>query len=437
MAVFLLIVLVVLALALVAEAVRDPARIYQYPFTAAAVFLGFIAPPLFGLAHASYLPRWGLERYTFMCILCLAMCWVGDLCARWYSRPRVTTLLYDSRRWQAGAALLVLVGGLAYLRSRALFQAEFDMSTGLPTALSFFVSLLRYGFVMALIHFLYTGNRYSLGLSCLAGMYYLDRIVLFGRRLDAVEFVFVIAGAVWFAWKKRPPRVVVLSVAVVAALGVASAGAYRAVVVSTTGERDWARLKEVNVVEEFRQATAEGSSETLSGVYLMAAGAARKAFDFGLYHWNGLVSDYVPAQIVGAERKESLYAPAASLIETAQREYGFTPPTGTTLTGMVDGYGSFWYFGCLEFFLIGYAMQRLYRRAAVGSMMAQAIYVYVMTHALHAITHSTTWFVRPWVHMLFLWIPVMLYAAVAQAEPAPQVRATTEDAGLAGVKPCT
>ncbi len=435
MATLLLIVLVVPALAIVLGIIRDPGRIYQYPFAAAAVFLGFIVPPLFGLLRASYLPRWGIERYTFMCALCLIMCWLGDACARRYNRPRAGSVLYDSGRWLLGSALLILVGGLAYLKSRALFQAEFDMSTGLPTALSFFVCLLRYGFVMALMHFLYTGNRYSLYLSCLAGAYYLDRIVFFGRRLDTMEFAFVIAGAVWFARGRRLPRAVTLSAIVVAALGMASTGVYRAVVVSTTGERDWSRLKEVNVLDEFRKATADGSSETLSGVYLMAAGAMRKALDFGLYHWNCLVSDYVPAQVFGAARKESLYAPTVNLIEIAQKEYGFTPSPGTTLTGMVDCFGSFWYVGCLEFFVIGYVMQWLYLRAVGGSMMAQAIYVFMMTQALHAITHSTTWFVRPWVHMLFFWIPVMLYATAAQFVPAPEPQTSGMDARAQTVLP--
>lgn len=419
MATLLLIVLILLALVIMAEAIRNPARLYQYPFTAAAVFVGFIAPPLCGLVHASYLPRWSFERYTLICILCLAMCWLGDACARRYSRPRARSVRYDSRRWLLGSAVLVLLGGLAYLKSRALFKAEFDMSTGLPTALSFFVSLLRYGFVMALLHFLYTGNRYSLYIACVAAAYYLDRTIFFGRRLDAVEFGFVILGTVWFAWKKRLPRVAVPVGIVVATLCVASTGAYRAVVVSATGQRDWSSLRDVNIIEEFRKATAEGSSETLSGIYLTATSAACRAFDLGLYHWNCLVFDYVPAQIFGAARKGALYAPVVDLIEMAQKEYGFVPSTGTTLTGMVDCYNSFWYLGCLEFFLIGYGMQWLYLRAAGGSMMAQAIYVYMVTQALHAITHSTTWFVRPWVHMLFFWFPVMLYARMSRQAHAP------------------
>ncbi len=430
MAALLLVVLVALSLAVILGIIRDPARIYQYPFAAAAVFLGFIVPPLFGLLQASYLPRWGIDRYTFMCALCLAMCWLGDLCARRCGRPRARSVQYDSGRWLLGSALLVLVGGLAYLKSRALFRAEFDMSTGLPTALSFFVCLLRYGFVMALMHFLYTGNRYSLYLSCLAGAYYLDRIIFFGRRLDSAEFVLVIAGTIWLVRGRRLPRAVALSAIVVASLCVASTGAYRGIVVSTTGERDWSHLRQVDVLNEFRRATAEGSTETLSGIYLMAAGAAHKTFDCGLYHWNCLVSDYVPAQIFGAARKESLYARATNLMEIAEKEYGFTPSPGTTLTGMVDCFGSFWYLGCLEFFLIGYVMQWLYLRAVAGSMMAQAIYVFMMAQALHAITHNTSWFVRPWVHILFFWIPVMLYATVAQFVPAPESQARDPEAAV-------
>jgi len=328
MATLSLIVLVVLAMVLVVGTVRDSSRIYQYPFTAAAVFMVFIAPPLFGLLRTPDLPRWTLGRYALISVLSLAACWLGDACARWYSGPRVRVLLYDSRRWLLGSALLVLIGGLAYLRSRVLFPADFDASAELPASLSFLTPLLKYGFVMALIHFLYTGNRYSLCLSCLAGVYYLDRVALLGRRLDAFEFIFVVVGAIWFAWKKRPPRAVVLA-AVMVALCMASVGAYRAVVVSTTG---------------------------------------------------------------------------------------------TTLTSMMDRYNSFWYLGCLEFLVIGYVMQRLYLRAAAGSMMAQAIYVYMMTQVLYAITHSTPWLVRPCVHVLFLWVPVMLYAAVAQTRPASNPR---------------
>jgi len=411
MAVFLLIALTVLTFAIVVQAIIDPVRIYQYPFCAAVVIVGFIVPPLFGLLRASYLPPWSIERYLFTCILCLVMCWAGDACAKRYSRPRARLVVYDARRWLLGSTLLILVGGLTYLKSRILFQAEFNMGTGLPTALSFFTVLLRYGFIMAMIYLLSTRNKYALLLAGLSGLYYLDRIILFGRRQDAFEFLFVIIGAVWFVLGKRLPRIAIVAMIVVGAIAATSVGAYRSIVVSTSGERDWSRLRDVNVLEGFRSSVAEGSTETLAGVYLMAASAAENAFDFGAYHWNVLVFNYVPAQVFGADFKESLYIPAPDLIAMAERRYGFVPSSGTTVTGMVDCYASFWYAGCLKFFLIAYIMQWLYLHAIRGSLMAQSIYLFMMGMALHAVTHHTQFFFSPWLHLLFFWVPVMFIAA--------------------------
>jgi hypothetical protein len=181
-------------------------------------------------------------------------------------------------------------------------------------------------------------------------------------------------------------------------------------VVSRTGERDWSKLQELDLKGTFKKTTIEGSSETVAGIYLTAACASENAFNFGLNHWNGLVFNYVPAQIFGSEFKESLCLPIPNLFAIADRNYGYVKPTGSTVTGMVDCFASFSYFGCLEFFIIAYIMQRLYRRAIDGNIIAQSLYLFMMTNALHAITHGTTWFVSPWVHMLVFWIPLMFYA---------------------------
>jgi hypothetical protein len=404
-AILLYILLVLLVMALWAEGMRNVARMYQFPFGAAAVFGGFIVPPLLGLLRAGGLPLWAVERFLFMCLLCLLMCWLGDACARKPPPHGFAPRVYDGQRWLLAATLLVVAGGVAYLKNRFLFQMEFDISTGLIVAISFFVVLLRYGFIMSVLYFLHTGSRYALLLTGMAALYYLDRIVLFGRRLETIELLFVLTGSVWLVERKAAPRVIVMGGIVLMTLLLFSAGAYRGIAVSRTGERDWSRLRELNVIREFANVNYEGSSETLSGIYLMAATAADKAFDFGLVHWNLFVFNYVPAQLVGADAKESLYLALPEAAGIAERKYGFTPSNGTTVTGMVDCYSSFWYLGCLKFFVIAYVMQRLYRHALHGGVVAQAVYLFMMTNALHAITHRTQWFVSPWVHMLFCWAP--------------------------------
>ena len=410
MATTLYFIVILLVVAIIFRGMREPARMYQFPFWAAAVFVGFIVAPLLGLLRADYLPELALERYIFMCFLCLLMCWLGDFTAQRRGSRNIKSTEYDPTRWLAGAILLILVGGLAFIKSRSLFQNEFDMSTGITVAFNFFVTLLRYGFIMALIHLLRSRSRYALVLVLLAALFYLDRIVFLGRRRDAVEFAFVLAGSVWFVLHKSVPRPVIIGGILVGTLVLYSTGAYRSIAVSRSGERDWSRLRDINIVDTFKNVTTEGSSETVAGIYLTAACADDMAFDFGLNHWNGLVFNYVPAQVFGSEFKESFYLPVPNVSEIAFRNYGYIKPTGSTVTGMMDCYGSFWYFGCLNFFLIAYIMRRLYRRAIAGNIIAQSIYLFMMTNALHTITHSTTWFVSPWVHMLVFWIPLMFYA---------------------------
>jgi len=410
MAVLLYIVLILLVIGIAADGVRRADRMYQFPFGAMAVFGGFIVPPLFGLLRVHYFPDWAVERYIFMCILCLLMCWLGDSCARGRPRPESEVVVYDSLSWLVGATLLTLAGGVAYVRNRALFQMGFDMSTGVTVAMHFFVILLHYGFIMALVYFLSTKNPYGFVLMCLGSLQYLDRMVFFGARGDTIQFAFIVAGAVWFVLGKALPRVVVLTGIIAASLAIVSVGAYRSVAVTTTGQRDWSKLTEVDPVEEFQKAASEGSSETVSGIYLMAASATDHAFDFGLYHWNALVFNYVPAQVFGAAFKQSLFLPLPNLVEISQMEYGFVPPTGSTVTGMVDCFTSLGYLGCLKFFIIAYVMQRLYRHAIGGNIIAQSIYLYMMSMALESITHDTQWFLSPWVHMTFFWVPFMLYS---------------------------
>lgn len=410
MATILYLILILFCVAMIVGGLRVPARVYQFPFAAAAVFLGFIAPQLFGLLGADYLPKWALERYIFMCILSLLMCWLGDCAARRRSLGNIAPSEYDPRRWLVGATLLTLVGSLAYIKSRSLFQAGFDTSSGTIVAVNFFVALLRYGFIMASIHLLRNKSKYAFVLVLMATMFYLDRIVLLGRRQDTIEFAFVLAGSAWFVLHKALPRTVVVASFVLFTALFFSVGEYRSVVVSRSGERDWSKLQELDIKKSIEKVALQGGTETVAGVHFTAACADALAFDFGLSQWNGLIYSYVPAQVFGSEFKESLYLPVPNLVEIAYTRYGYVRPTGSTVTGVVGCYASFWYFGCLEFFVIAYIMHRLYRRAIDGSAIAQAIYLFMMTNAMHAITHSTIRFVSPWVHILVFWIPLLYYA---------------------------
>jgi hypothetical protein len=65
---------------------------------------------------------------------------------------------------------------------------------------------------------------------------------------------------------------------------------------------------------------------------------------------------FVPAQLVGAELKEAVIIPPLNSIHSKY----YSPGIGETSTGMADSFSSFWYFGCVKFFLVAFAMGRLF-----------------------------------------------------------------------------
>jgi len=410
MSIFLFICLVVLCLAIFFEGIVNHSRIYQFPFWASAVFLGFIAVSLLGFLRVHYLPDWGLERYIIMSILSMVAIWLGDDAARREQIATHTPIEYDDKRWLIGSAALIFIGLAAYLKNCALFQADFRMDTGTTVAVGFFVTLLRYGFIMAVIHFFKTKNYYSLALIAISGFYYFDRIVLAGRRQIMIELVFVVILSLWFVKRLLVPRTLVITGVILFATLNFSTGTYRSIVVSRTGERDLAELREVDWLAAASETLPEGGSEVTAGIYYMAGVANEMAFDYGGKHWNSLVFNYVPAQIVGTEIKESLYLTLPDISLLAEKYYGYTANFGSTVTGMVDCFGSFWYFGAMKFFVIAYVMQLLYRYSRNGNTLALVLYLFMMTMALHAITHSTGWFVSPWIHITIFWLPVIYWS---------------------------
>jgi hypothetical protein len=420
MTIFLLLCLLLLCLAILMEGLIQGVRINQFPFLAALVFLGFIVFPLFGLLNTKYLPAWSLERYLIMSILSVIAIYCGDYLARRKQVEVLKFIQYDRNKWLFASWLLVVIGSIAYLKYRSLFQSGSDVLTGGMVAVNFVVVLIRYGFVMVMLLFLWTKSRYALLLIILCGFYYFDRIVLSGRRQVMIEFVFVIMGSLWFTKGKLIPRPFIVSGFILFILLNYSMGIYRNIVVTRSDRPDWSKLKDVDWTAGARDAFSEGSPEITTGIYYMAGVSEEMAFDFGLSHWNTLVFNFVPAQIFGSEFKNSLCVPISDPSFLAEKYFSYTKSSGSTVTGMGDCYNSFWYFGVMKFFVIAYIMQMIFRHSCLGSIKAQVLYLYMMTMALHTITHGTGWFLSPWIHLLIFWFPLIYWAKLKKKTNVPR-----------------
>ena len=336
--------LAVVCLALIVQGMRAPGKIYEFPFLAGATFFGFVLPQMPALANDPFLPPDAFTKTALFTILCAAMCGIGWSAARGpFQGPYWT---FDERRLLGVSAFLSLSGAFFFYKISQLPEEMrlASLMTGLPVAYLFFAALLTYGFAIAVFCFARQRSRAALAIAAFNSLFYLNAIVFSGRRQVTIEFVLVIALAAWFSRGVAAPRALALTAVLAGSLALVSTGAYREIAGEETGP-SWSKVSTIDVLGNFEELLELGGPEMRNAVLRIHAADRSMAFDYGMFHWNALVSNYVPAQLAGREFKESLLIPFEG-----QVDFGIRSPTGSTETGMADAFASFWYFGALKFF---------------------------------------------------------------------------------------
>jgi hypothetical protein len=181
-------------------------------------------------------------------------------------------------------------------------------------------------------------------------------------------------------------------------------------VTRANSEPVWSKISKIDVAGNFEDQLQAGGPEMRNAIARISYISRQLRFDYGAIHWNRLVHDFVPRQIFGEDFKEALKLPMPP------EDRNYNPLTGTTETGMVDAFGSFWYFGVLEFFLLAYVMARLWATANAGWATGQIVYALSAIPAIHAISHLTDWVVESWVQMLLFLAPALLFAVTVRRE---------------------
>jgi hypothetical protein len=277
--------------------------------------------------------------------------------------------------------------------------------TGVPVMYIFFSRLLSYGLAIAV---LCLARRFScLALAVLAFdlVFYLDRIVITGKRAEAVELIMTFALAWWFYKGWAIPRVFVIIALFLGTLSMNSMGDYRAIT-KANGAPVWDDIKKIDFVGNLEKVFRDGGDEMRNAIMRIDNTANTLQFDYGKFHWNRLVFNFVPAQLVGVEIKQSFMLP----VPVQSRDYN--PVLGTTETGMADAFGSFWYLGALKFFLLAYLVRRVWVTANTGEFAAQFTYLLSIIPSMHAISHQTDWVLMVWVHMLMFAAPALAFAVI-------------------------
>jgi hypothetical protein len=401
----LIFILLSLCLWLIMKGLSRPGGIYEYPFLAGATFLGFALPQMPALANDPFLPPDAFAKTAFVTILCVAACSLG-----WVAGKRPMPGLnwsFDERRLEWLAVFLSFTGAFFYFKiSRLPPEMTEGLWTGVPVMYWFFARYLTYGFALAVLCFARRPSSFMLGIILFDSMFFMDRILIGGRRGDTADFILIIALAAWFYRKIAIPRALVVIGFVAGALVISSIGDYRSASTSRDGP-SWSEVSRIDWIGNFQDLLENGGLEMRNAVMIIAETDRLKNFDYGLFHWNILVFNFVPAQLFGSDFKESFMVPLDS-----KYPLGYINPPGATETGMADAFASFWYFGALKFFVIAYLLGRIYRSAGGGDTICQLLYMLALTPAMLAITHHTQWVISNWVQIGLLFFPFLALVRV-------------------------
>lgn len=392
-------------------------RIYEYPFLIGIAFAGFVLPQALGIVNNQVFDRSAVDRLLLFGSLCALMCLVGYRLQQrswqgfgWEFNPRRIEFV----------AVAMLVAGLVFYNllwamTDELRRAGTSGWSGQAVAYNFFADLLRYSLFIGLLLFLRRKSKIGLIVFLLSSYPVLYAVIVRGRRAETAEIVLGVLLAVWFVRGWVVPRWIFVPVALFAMLIASfSAGDYR------FRAADGITLEEVREIpwrENVVTVLATGGAELPEALYTIDYAARFGLYDYGAFHWDRLVFNYVPAQLLGGVFKASLYlnlgigteniSPTAELL---QREYNYRVSIGATSTGLRDAFASFGYLGCIKFFIIAYIMSIIYGAAIRGDFVAQLLYLLVVVDAMQAITHNTHWFFGGWPHMLIFLLPALLFA---------------------------
>ena len=383
---------------------RRPGGIYQYPFLAMATFIGFVGIQIFGLNNNPNIQNGILNRITILAIM-------SSLMIFWGSRAGLAPFksfnyVYSVSRLKKASLIFSFIGALFYFLISRLPE-EIRMASqpsGILVAFRFFAQIMTYGFALALILYFSNNSKFALLIILFDIVIYLDRILIAARRGEAALIIIMFFLALWFVKRWIVPKYFVVIGILFSTIFIYSTGDYRE---SKADQFSNSSVFEINYQDNLIKVIDFGGPELELASYQIEAIARRSDYDFGAFYWNSIVFNFIPAQIFGQNLKNKLTLKSD---DAAFKEFGYEGMTGSTSTGLVDIFKSFWYFGVIIFYVISYVLARIYSAAINGNIFMQLMYMIMLVNGIHSITHNAGWFISPFIHMLLFLVPALFYA---------------------------
>ena len=383
-------ILVVIVAVPLGKVLCHPEKVYEYPQLIAAAFVIFILPQAVSLVRfPGAAPDGAVRRVLGVACLCMLASMVGYTWPDDFQKSWRAPLNLDFRRLLHIGLLFVACGiGFSYaLGTTEPETTEFGGWTGRATILGFFQQLSYPGFAICLLVCVRKPTAVSIA-SVLVGAIVPVQSIVFGRREPAAAFALIIGLSLYFQFRIRPARWVVFSGIVVGMMAIPATATYR----QFHMENDWQNIRQINLLENFREYLNEESVLELRNAAMLIEATRRSgAYEWGAGYWNHLVFRYVPAQILGQEFKQGLKLNTrVELVERELAVLGYSNPVGSTVTCLGDSFQQLGYCGCVFFAVLAVVFRKLWSSAlSGGATVPQLLYMLICPSALRAVTHWT------------------------------------------------
>lgn len=354
------------------------------PFLFGCVCLGWIAPQLTTLVRTHPNLDDSLQAYAFMSVLCLFATILGFEIGRRsrknkpVSRGWIAQVMDEAYAAKVALVLTVIAVLMTFLiGATSLEERTNSMWTGRITIYYFFQNIKFVSLFLSLCLLFKRVRAFYIGLVVVNLALYFPFIFVHFRRRAIFEACFAVALAIYYVRDFKLPRVFVISSIIIASIGVFAIGELRSLSYDQTTQT-WSvpSMDEIRNVDFLATAPLVGnvpSPEVLNAVTLMSAMDSGGELTLGRVSWNRLVFQFVPAQFLGAEFKNSLMFEDVS-VDIVLNNNGFRRSRGSTITGFAEAYMEFSYLGCFIFFIYAWILGIAWRNLRGGGVFGALTY---------------------------------------------------------------
>jgi hypothetical protein len=237
---------------------------------------------------------------------------------------------------------------------------------------------------------------------------YLQPIIFKGRRGLVIELIAIFIMPLFFFNKIKIKKIIVIPLLLFGVFMLENIGEYRELVIKEKVEPVEALKTLINSENSFVP-TRENYIELENYIYLFNLSIMDNNFDYGTAYWDFFIKDYFPAQLFGRDNKQKLIINKENYNWKESNSLNYESIKGSTSTGLSDSFKSFYFFGFVTFFAVGFFMEKLYYHSLQNSFKSILLYCLIFREALHVITHGNFVLFSKLIHIyFFLIIPLKL-----------------------------